>query len=372
MKIVFFCSSLEPGHDGVGDYTRRLAGGLIKNGNTIAIIALNDKQTDSVFTCVQQSEGVDIEVMRIPSSLPESERARNAKKYVDQFDPEWLSLQFVPFGFHPKGLKLGLSKFLLSIGGARPWHIMFHELWVGMAAEESKKLLWWGRLQRMLIKTLVLILHPKVIHTQSILYQALLNKMGFNVQLLPLFGNITVNDLSSKDNSFLKKNEISFVVFGSIHSGAPIAEFAKEAAAYSLKNNIPVKLIFIGRYDLEHQRWSTIWKAEGLSVEAMGEQSAAYISEVLTNPTAGISATAIAVIDKSGSVAAMLEHGMPVISVSKPWTPNGVPTPKTPAGVIAYHKGNFEDCLAYKSFIPGKNDVSAIATKFTASLLNAL
>ena len=43
MKLIFICGSLEPGRDGVGDYTRRLAGELIRQGHQIAIIALNYK-----------------------------------------------------------------------------------------------------------------------------------------------------------------------------------------------------------------------------------------------------------------------------------------------------------------------------------------
>ena len=32
MKIVFICGCLEPGKDGVGDYTRRLSAELIDHG----------------------------------------------------------------------------------------------------------------------------------------------------------------------------------------------------------------------------------------------------------------------------------------------------------------------------------------------------
>src|ERR1022692_2576923 len=46
------------------------------------------------------------------------------------FNPNWVSLQFVPFGFHPKGLPFGLPRHLMSIIGSRPLHWMFHELWV--------------------------------------------------------------------------------------------------------------------------------------------------------------------------------------------------------------------------------------------------
>ncbi|MBC8041217.1 MAG: hypothetical protein H7Y06_11790, partial [Opitutaceae bacterium] len=42
MKILFFCTSLELGCDGVGDYTRRLAGECAARGHDCTLIALND------------------------------------------------------------------------------------------------------------------------------------------------------------------------------------------------------------------------------------------------------------------------------------------------------------------------------------------
>ena len=43
MKIIFLCSSLAPGKDGVGDYCRKMAANLACLGNESVIIALNDK-----------------------------------------------------------------------------------------------------------------------------------------------------------------------------------------------------------------------------------------------------------------------------------------------------------------------------------------
>ena len=372
MNIVFICSSLEPGKDGVGDYTRLLAGELVRRGNTISLLSLNDRFIDEVFTDIQPSEGIDVPVKRIPSSCSEKERFALAKEWIDRHNPKWLSLQFVPFGFHPKGLKVGLGKFLLSIGGDRQWQVMFHELWVGIAVEESKKLIWWGRLQRYLIKSLILKLRPKVIHTQTQLYKALLHKLGFNAEYLPLFGNIPVtgkvNTQNESDLSGINK-KLSFVVFGSIHAGAPINGFARDVARYSLKNNVPVALTFIGRCGIEQGRWSAAWQSEGLTVEVMGEQPAERISEVLLNSTIGLSGTAFAVIEKSGSVAAMRQHGLPVLCVSKPWHPAGIAKQQGPSGIIEYSAGNFEACLAAIAPMHYTAHVSDIADKFISALL---
>jgi hypothetical protein len=99
----------------------------------------------------------------------------------------------------------------------------------------------------------------------------------------------------------------------------------------------------------------------------LSEQPAEYISAILSNSTMGISATALAVIGKSGSVAAMHEHGLPVLSVSKPWHPIGVEKIETPVGVIEYQQGNFAACMNAKS-LPVPPSVASVASEFISSL----
>ena len=53
MKIVFLCGSLEPGRDGVGDYTRMLAAEIIRKGHNAAIVALADKYSLEPFIGTQ-------------------------------------------------------------------------------------------------------------------------------------------------------------------------------------------------------------------------------------------------------------------------------------------------------------------------------
>ena len=371
MKILFVCSCLEPGFDGVGDYTRRLAAGLVKQGVATGIISINDSYVNNISTTTQQSDGVTIPVMRVPSSFFNQKKYINeVRQYVDQFSPDWMSLQFVPFGFHAKGLSTGLAKSLLTISAGRAWHIMFHELWVGIAKEESQKLVWWGRLQGLLIKSLIKTLQPKVIHTQTMLYRSLLNQMGLKAGYLPLFGNIPIDSyITLKDKLKTEGNIIELVVFGLIHDGAPIDTLAMDAAHYSAQKNKSVKLTFIGRCGPEQGRWAAAWRAAGLPVTILGEQPAERISSVLSNSTMGVSATATAVIDKSGTVAAMREHGLPVLSVSKPWQPRGVIGYSHPAGVIPYKAGTFEECLhSGKTSLPVINQVTTVASRLIKDL----
>src|SRR5690554_7393916 len=99
MRIVFICGSLEPGCDGVGDYTRRLACELIRQGHQIGVIALKDPGISKIIKYIQDTNGGLLATLRIPAHLPEKIRFSSAKEWIDDYNPELLSLQFVPFSF---------------------------------------------------------------------------------------------------------------------------------------------------------------------------------------------------------------------------------------------------------------------------------
>ncbi len=374
MRIVFLCGSLEPGRDGVGDYTRRLAGELIRQGHQAGIVALNDQHTTDEFNGAQESDGITIPVLRLPSHWLLVQRFQRASLWIDDFSPEWLSLQFVPFSFHPKGLAFGMGKLLGRIGKGRRWHLMVHELWVGMDKESPIKFVYWGWLQRQLIKSLIIKLKPAVIHTQTKLYIKLLEKIGFKPQHLPLFGNISVTSNSGKNyNQRIENNDssqiISFVVFGGIHPNAPIGQLAKELKSFSNNKGIKVILKMIGRCGPEQLRWEAECKAAGLQVELLGEQSQEYVSEVLSSSSFGISTTPASLIEKSGSVAAMREHGLTILCISRTWHPRGINEFELPPGVVNYNQGEIHDFIYgnHKPYLV--NNISAITRQFVNNLL---
>jgi glycosyltransferase involved in cell wall biosynthesis len=367
MKIIFLCGSLEPGRDGVGDYTRRLAIEMIKHGNQVAAVALNDWHLANEFLGIQNAENTDLEILRLPSAWATNKRFARAKEWIDVFDPEWLSLQFVNFAFHSKGLHFGLGNKLATIGKGRKWHIMFHELWVGMAVEAKFKHILWGRLQKLLIKDLIKNLKPLVIHTQSSLYKIQLLRLGFKVDYLPLFSNIPTT-YKNLGNNFIQtasqdnEKNISFVVFGTVHPSSPVEVFAKEAANYAQKNNLKISIIFIGRSGAELNRWVNVLESEGLSVKLLGEQPPDTISKVLSTSSIGISTSSIAYIEKSGSVVAMIEHGLPVICISKSEKLLDMQYVAPPYGILEYKSGNLEECLNMKFDLPYINIIFQVST----------
>lgn len=373
MKIVFICGSLELGRDGVGDYVRRMALEVAQQGHQPAGVALHDHHIQAeVSTDLVEAPSTDLPMLRLPANWPEAKRFRRAQEWIVDFGAEWLSLQFVPFSFHHKGIAFRLGKQLSQLGRGKKWHLMVHELWVGMDAEAPRKHRWWGKLQRYLINAMIKDLRPRVIHTQTTLYQAQLAKLGFDSQLLPLFANIPNVTFAAPDSPRPEESRhISLVIFGSIHAGAPVEQFARDAAQYAQQNAVTVKLTMIGRCGKEQETWAANWRAVGLPVEILGEQAPDYISRVLSQASLGIATTPVDVIGKSGTAAAMLEHGLPVLCVAHPWFPIGIPPMPPPSRVSVYQEGNFGMYLIGKNYNLLPNPAAEIIRKFLSNLLTA-
>lgn len=341
MKIVFICGSAQPGKDGVGDYVRLLAVSLIKMGHQAAIVAYNDKFVSVQETAVQDANGFQIPVLRLPINFPENKKLLNAGSFIDDFTPDWVSLQFVPFSFNKRGLSINLISHVKQLSHGRKLHIMFHELWVGMDLQSSLKLKLWGKLQKQLIKSMLRQLKPNVIHTHSQVYREQLSILGHSVKILALFGNIPLGIMGPKFK------DLSPLIFGGIHHGGEIKSFLnwlKDAAFDEEKN---IHFHFVGNNGVYAKAWHNELKDAEISYTEHGIQAETYISELLTQCTFGVGTTPYLLAEKSGSVAAMLEHGLPVAVVAREWVPIEKPAREiSDLKVVKWHRS-----LNYNMFL---------------------
>lgn len=374
MKIFFICGSLEPNRDGVGDYIRRLGTELIKSGHDVFALSMNDVHIKKEFLGKQTFEGLSLKIVRLPSIYNIKHRYNKTKEYLESFNPDFISLQFVPFSFHSKGLPFNFFYNFNKLRRSCKLEIMFHELWVGMAVGASYKKLLWGRLQKHLIKSLISKSKPNIIHTQSQLYLTQLRKLGYEPKILPLFSNIPVADLNRTKSNDLDRRaggeRIRLLVFGTIHPNSMVSTLAKEIKLYQENTNKSFSLTLLGRCGVEEEYWLDVFKSMNIPVERLGEQPIDRISQVLKTASIGISTGASVMIDKSGSVAAMLEHGLPVISIGEDWKPRNLAVQITPRpGIFYLNQGVIEACLAYKTSNDFRFTASTIANLFISSLL---
>jgi len=359
MKIMFICGSLEPGRDGVGDYTRRLARELTNNSVNIAIAAINDGH---ILDTVQNKWSIgdsEIDILRLPASMDDDQSFNLLKKKVDQFDPQWLSVQYVPFSFHSKGLPFGFAKRLATLTKDRKIEIMVHEIAVGMPVGSRLKEMLWGKTQKLLLANLLKVLQPQVVHTHTTVYKRQLEKFGAVVTILPLFSNIHVNYPDLVHEKLIDKtpnnSKIDLLVFASVQLGAPIKQFAEEAAMLFKQTGIQLRMVFLGRSGKAQADWLNEWKAVGLEVLELGEQSEDEVSKILAQARYGVFSTPLVLAGKSGAVAAMREHGVTLICVSGKWEARGINVSENPFAITEYKHGNLARFFAIEgsfSYLP--------------------
>ncbi len=365
MNIVFICGTLEPGKDGVGDYTRKLASELIAQGNYASIIALYDVFISHILEENQDSEGVLVPCLRIPADMNNGTCDLRINSYIASRSPEWLSLQLVLYAYHKKGLPFNLDKRLSAVAKGKKWHIMFHEIWIGWAKHDTLRHMIIGRIQKRIIQNLANTLKPSIIHTQTPIYKKKLQRLGFSVELLPLFSNIP---LLNDEKVMTENNKIEMVLFGAVHPYAPVEHFVKELSQNFGNQLKTITLTLIGRNGKAAQRWIKLFKAENISVEVLGEQSPEQISKVLNSATIGITSTPIYLIEKSGTIAAMRQYALPIICVSRPWMPKQAKLTEIPDDIFFYQVGNFRDFNILKPNSANYRSAFDIAKKFAADL----
>jgi len=319
--------------DGVGDYTRMLATELHAHGQQCWLLALSDHHVKKPTECEFPAANGAVPALRLPARHGWPERLRAAIKFCKTIEPDWVSWQIVLYGFDRRGLSFGLGRRLREISGHYKTEIMFHEIWIGISDQCSLKNRIVGRAQRLIIRDLLKKLRPRVVHTHTPLYQHLIATLGCRARILPLFGNIP---LAANDQAdWLKKKwpegaaQLAgtnrkkwwiFVLFGSIHPEWDGEDFRQRALEAARKAGKKCLLIAIGRAGGPGMRMlRALQQHEGNSwrVLNLGQQSEEDISQCLLTADFGVSAAPPEMVFKSGTVAAMIEHGLPVV-VTRP------------------------------------------------------
>jgi hypothetical protein len=233
------------------------------------------------------------------------------------FRPDWVSLQYVPYSFGKHGIPFLFTTLAFYLHGPWRFHIMFHELWID--GRSSLKAAATSKLQKFLIYCIVQILKPQVVCTSIHHYVQMLSFIGISSVLFPIFSNIQV--LPRRQPDLFPKQSWIFVFFGSFDhqwSHEPLFNLIEEARrASNLSHCLFVK---IGR---TNSNQTALWKAISndnirnlyprFIFDDIGEKSEEDVSDWLLRASFGISMAPLQWIGKSSSVAAMVDHGLPII-----------------------------------------------------------
>jgi hypothetical protein len=316
--VLFVCPSLEPGRDGVGDYTRRLAAELQRCGHDCLCVALNDRHC-SVSASMADPDGKCPSLLRLSSSVPWSSRWAKLDALVREFQPHWLSVQFVPWGFHIKGLPYSLGARMRRIAAGAHVHVMCHELWIqGRAFSIKQRIL--GVFQKWAITRLFAVLQPRVVNTTLEYYRDLLSAIGVSATLLPLHGNIPISSSRAEGRAWLRsrlgldEHDQCLGFFGEIHAAVDndaLAELLRQRQMHPGN----VVILSAGQLTLTGSEvWHRITSAcSGLAKSfTLGCFSKEDVSKYLRGLDVGLTSYPREYVGKSGGVAAMLEHSASV------------------------------------------------------------
>ncbi len=325
MKILFICGSLEPGRDGVGDYTRLLAGACAARGHDCTALALHDlhapRETDRTRDALR--------VIRLPATTPWAVRLDRAADLRARLAPDWVSWQFVAYAFHPRGFLPGaLLQRAADLRGAR-CHVMMHELWLGLEAGASWRPRLIGWLQRQGILRLLRQLNPDCVQTSNPVYRRALARAGIESGVLGLFGNVPcVSDHPGDGSPFTRwlpalpapaPPPFIAVTFGTIHpQWQPAATIAWLVATARRLGRRPAFLA-LGVPGAAAPRLLAGFRRAGIPAAQTDELKAATVSHLLAAADVGIAPHPWALIGKSGAAAAMLDHGLPVLVPRDNW-----------------------------------------------------
>lgn len=327
MKIVFLCASLEPGRDGVGDYTRRLAGECVSRGHECTAIALHDPHVANEMETVE--DGVTL--VRFPAAETWSNKhlARITARVRETW-PTWISWQFVAYGYHPKGLvPEGVRELAGHLRGPR-LHMMLHELWIGLETTSKPRQQLVGWLQRRGLLRLLRDFPADSLHTSNPTYQAELARHGIAAKVLGLFGNVPVDPAppggsdvlprfvpSAKGNA--RGTWLVGAMFGTLHPQWQPEATVEWLLTTASRHGLQPAIVAAGRIGAHGAALLERFSRRGVVVAVTGEQDAHTISQLLRSADYGIAPHPWALIGKSGAAAAMLEHGLPVLVPREDW-----------------------------------------------------
>ena len=377
MKIVFLCSSLAAGRDGVGDYVRQLAASCTAAGHVCLLIAAHDRHLAVSSPLHHQGNEV-----RFSAGLAWSRRAGLLADLLREFDPHWVSWQLVPYGFHPKGILPKGCFALADVARFWPNHVMLHELWLGLARSDRLRLRLVGTLQRRKLLGFLEQLKPTSLHTTNSAYQLALARRGWPADILPLFGNIPIASVKP-EIAHATLAELAGaplpaapryvgVIFGTIHPQWNPEATMRWLQTAAQSSGRAICLLAVGRAGAHGTKLlkQLVRDSAAIRVIEVGPQPPETVSHLLHAVDFGLATHPWALLGKSGTTVALLEHGLPVLAPRDDWhsRDGNIPSECDPLlrKMADLHPANFVEWLALRRAPAAQ--LPALAAHFIAQL----
>lgn len=321
-RLLLVCGSLRPGRDGVGDYSRNLARELNARGWETRIAAIAEREAHEAAE-IQDGQ----EVLRMREDTVLGQRLERVSRWLCDWRPAVVSVQLSPFGLVPRGLLGGLGRSLRRQWPDAAGQVMFHELWCGMDGAKApfrERLLGW--LQRRGIKRFLREFRPVVAHTSNAFYRGQLEGLGCPARVLPLAGAIPVAKPQSAAAFDARLREAGLgavaenrgewwlgAVFGSVYSMEVLSDLTAAAARIGASQGRRVALVFFGHSKVAEASLRKAVSGAGGEPAVAGALPEEAVSQWMLRSDFGVCTTPMDGVGKSSSMAAFLDHGVPVL-----------------------------------------------------------
>lgn len=304
MTILFITNNLPPIVDGVGDYTYNLASEFARHGHQVHIICRKCEQ-------IRVDYG-DLKVVPMVERWNRS-TGRRIAEYIFNNNIDVVSLQYVPHGFHPKGLPFGLISCMEGIKKTNVRIMTFcHEVSVEYQKGNLKQRLSEFLMKRVSKRILGLSDYAgtSIVHYKDMIAQ--INKRSENIAVIPIASNIPETDIQETKKQELrqtiaKDDETIIAFFGMRNTTSSLA------AIKNLQNQgHRIKILFIGKIPAaaKDSLPSDCFKTGVLDTKDIYKYF--LVSDIMMLPENNISGCSF----KSGSLAAAMRAGLPVITAT--------------------------------------------------------
>lgn len=281
MRVCFIAGSRTTARCGISDYVDLLSLNLQKIGHKVENLEF------------QKITGKS----KVSSTLP---------------DADVFSVQFAPYAFSHRGLAgKSLVQLATELSGKNT-HINFHEVWIGAysSANWKEKICGW-RQKKEILKFLKRTKPKLITSTNSAGIDRLKNE-GIYTKHLYLFGNVPFSRVPINN----KPNALRIVFFGTLYQKFPYELLAKTLNQISkiTQKKLEIQLIGRQREGQGLRKLKSIAADFNFPLSETGELTFEQISHLFQDCEIGVSTTPYDVIGKSGTTAAMLEHGLPILT----------------------------------------------------------
>jgi hypothetical protein len=312
MRIAFIAGCLEPGRDGVGDYTRSLAAECARRGHTVALLSLAETETKAK----ESAKGAA--VLRLTPGEWRNDNGHAARRWLDEFAPDWASLQFVPYSFDPRGFfRPSIAALAHVLGGARRRHVFFHETWIGSQKGAPLKARVFGWWQRRAVRELLRRIAPACVHTSTGYYCAALATLRQQAGRLPVFGSVPRPGVIARDGELpgIPPRAIVCGHFGTLHPGWKHESFLADFAALAAEGKRPAAFVAAGSLGYGAPLFEQVaakWQGQ-ITCVALGKMTTDNLSAAFARFDFGVTSVPWNILGKSSSAAALREHGLRVV-----------------------------------------------------------